>query len=282
MTQDTDTYAPIPPASEPLKERILRTRTAGRPALIPFITAGFPSPDTFWEKLAELDAAGVDIIELGIPFSDPVADGPVIEAKSRASLAAGTTLQWVMDGLRERKGQYQAELVLMGYTNPFMQYGISRLATECRELGIRGIIVPDLPLEESVLFRPELDAQGVSLITLIGPNTSEERMRAYARYTRDYVYVVSVLGTTGGINAHVERIAETLRAARRAFSVPLALGFGLREPYQLDALPNDAQPDAAVIGTALLEHIESGKRIADFFAPWLQRSQARACCEQSH
>lgn len=269
MSQDT-TYAPVPPTCELLKERIRRTQSSGRPALIPFITAGFPNPVTFWDTLAELDASGVDIIELGIPFSDPVADGPVIEAKSRASLAAGTTLQWIMDGLRERRGQYQAELVLMGYTNPFMQYGIKRLATECEALGIRGIIVPDLPLEESVIFRPELDAHGISLITLIGPNTTEERMRQYARYARDYVYVVSVLGTTGGINQHVERMADTLRAARRAFDVPLALGFGLREPVQLQALPADARPDAAVIGTALLEHIEAGNPIADFFAPWLQ------------
>ncbi len=267
---NTDTYAPVPPASEPLKARIRRTQAGGRPALIPFITAGFPTPITFWDTLAELDASGVDIIELGIPFSDPVADGPVIEAKSRASLAAGTTLQWVIDGLRQRRGQYQAELVLMGYTNPFMQYGIGRLARDCEELGIRGIIVPDLPLEESVIFRPELDARGVSLITLIGPNTTEERMRQYARYTRDYVYIVSVLGTTGGINNHVERMADTIRAARRAFDVPLALGFGLREPGQLDALPADARPDAAVIGTALLEHIEAHKPIADFFAPWVQ------------
>jgi len=251
-----------------MKATIEHAHAEGRTAIIPFITAGFPSPDTFWDKLEEIDKAGADIIELGIPFSDPVADGPVIEAASRQALADGVTLSWVMEGLRARKGRFHARLVLMGYANPFLQYGLERLAQEGADAGVSGLIVPDLPLEETVEFRAALDAHGLTLITLVGPNTTLERMKQYAPYTREYVYVVSVLGTTGGVNRHVETVAETIRRARVAFGVPLALGFGLKEPSQLDVLPEDARPDAAVIGTALLQHLAAGRPAAEFFAPW--------------
>lgn len=254
--------------SQHMKNTILAARQEGRHAVIPFITAGFPSLERFWDVLAEIDAAGADIIEIGIPFSDPVADGPVIEEISREALAAGVSLSWVVEGLRARKGQYRSKIVFMGYANPFIQYGLERLAADCAEVGVSGFIVPDLPLEETPEFREALQAHGLSLITLVGPNTSEERMRAYAPFAQDYVYVVSVLGTTGGVNKHVEAVADTMRRARAAFDVPLALGFGLRVPEQLDSLPADAQPDAAVIGTALLQHIRQGLPVAEFLAPW--------------
>ncbi len=251
-----------------MKDTILNARRAGRTAIIPYITSGFPSPDRFWSVLAEIDAAGADIIELGIPFSDPVADGPVIESFGRKALADGVTLHGVIDGLRVRKGRFRAKLVLMGYVNPFLQYGLEQLGADCADVGVSGLIVPDLPLEETPEFREALDPYGVHIITLVGPNTSTERMKMYAPYTQDYVYVVSVLGTTGGENRHVEKVADTMRRARTVFDVPLALGFGLRKPAQLLSLPEDARPDAAVIGTALLQHIDAGKPVADFFSPW--------------
>lgn len=251
-----------------MKDTILTARHQGRHAVIPFITAGFPTMERFWDVLAEIDAAGADIIEIGIPFSDPVADGPVIENISRQALADGVSLAWVVNGLRERKGTLRAKLVFMGYANPFIQYGLERLAADCAEIGVRGFIVPDLPLEETPEFRAALAPHGLALITLVGPNTSTERMQAYAAYAQEYVYVVSVLGTTGGVNQHIEAVADTMRRARAVFDVPLALGFGLRVPSQLDSLPEDARPDAAVIGTALLEHIRQGGSVAEFLRPW--------------
>lgn len=251
-----------------MKETILAAHREGRYAVIPFITAGFPSMERFWDVLAEVDAAGADIIEIGIPFSDPVADGPVIEDISRRALADGVTLAWVVEGLKLRRGSYRAKLVFMGYANPFIQYGLEKLASDCAEAGVSGFIVPDLPLEETPEFREAFREHGLSLITLVGPNTSKERMQAYAPYAQDYVYVVSVLGTTGGVNEHVEAVADTIRRAREVFDVPLALGFGLRVPEQLETLPKDARPDAAVIGTALLQHIRREKPVAEFLAPW--------------
>ncbi len=252
-----------------MKETILKANREGRKAIIPFITSGFPTPETFWEKLAELDAAGVDIIELGIPFSDPVADGPVIEATSRKALAAGVTLAGTLAGLKERKGQFRAKLVLMGYANPFLQYGLERLAQDCVEAGVSGFIIPDMPLEETPEFREVFDKYGLTIVTLVGPNTTLERMQAYAPFTKEYVYVVSLLGTTGSKNDHLAAVADTMRRARKAFPhAAIALGFGLKEPAQLEELPADAQPDAAIIGTALLRHLEAGQSAADFFRPW--------------
>ena len=254
-----------------MKETILAAKKSGRCAVIPFITAGFPSRDSFWDTLAQVDAAGADIIEIGIPFSDPVADGPVIEEISREVLAQGMTLDWVIEGLRARVGSFHAKLVLMGYMNPFVQYGLERLAADCADAGVSGFIVPDLPLEETPEFREAIAPHGLTLITLVGPNTTTERMKQYAPFSQEYVYVVSVLGTTGGVNEHVEAVADTIRRARAVFDVPLALGFGLRVPEQLESLPPDARPDAAVIGTALLRHIRSGASPASFLAPWLKK-----------
>ncbi len=251
-----------------MKDTILKACANGRTALIAFITGGFPSPELFPQTLREIDAAGVDIIEIGVPFSDPVADGPVIEETSRRALAAGVTLRGILRELSTLRGQLQTKLILMGYTNPFMQYGWEALASDSAAAGVSGFIIPDMPLEEMAEPCSAFLPHRLALIPLIGSNTSEERMNAYAPHANEYVYIVSTLGTTGGHNTHVESIADTIRRARRAFSVPLALGFGLKEPSQLTPLPADARPDAVVIGSALLQHLADGGTAAEFFAPW--------------
>lgn len=253
-----------------MKERIQQAKAKGRKAVIPYITAGFPNTSRFWYELKEIDAAGVDIIEIGIPFSDPVSDGPLIERASHDAIAHGVSLKWVLDGLKERKGQYQAKLVLMGYLNPFLQYGYEQLAADAKEAGVSGFVIPDAPLEETPEIREAFKAHDLTLITLVGPNTSLERMKVYAPYTEGFVYVVSVLGITGHNDQNIAMLTATMKRARAAFGdIPLSLGFGLFHPDQLKILPAEAQPDAAVIGTALLEHIELGKPVESFLAPWM-------------
>ncbi len=255
----------------PLHQAILDAHEQKRKAVIPFLTAGFPTPDAFWGVLADLDKAGADIIEIGVPFSDPVADGPVIENASRNALTQGITLHWIIDGLKQRRGKFRAKIVLMGYVNPFLQYGPDKLALDATMAGISGFIIPDMPLEESGIFRKPFDAHNLALIALVAPNTTEERMREYATTSKGFVYVVSVLGITGGKANLTDTVIETMRRARASFDIPLALGFGLQTPEQLEELPFDAQPDAAVLGSALLRHIEAGKQTGDFLAPWTQR-----------
>ncbi|MEG1508479.1 MAG: tryptophan synthase subunit alpha [Akkermansia sp.] len=254
----------------PLQQAILHAHAQGRKAIIPFITAGYPSPDTFWDCLSQLDQGGADIIEIGVPFSDPVADGPVIEDASRHALEQGISLHWILQGLLHRKGQFSSQLVLMGYANPFLQYGIDQLAKDATEAGITGFIIPDMPLEESSLFRPSFDQYDIALIPLVAPNTTEARMRQYANTAKGFVYVVSVLGITGGNTKLTDTVTATMQRARNAFNIPLALGFGLQTPDQLNALPKEAQPDAAVLGSALLRHLAKGKSAKEFLVPWVQ------------
>ena len=251
-----------------LEQNIRNAQAAGRTALIPFVTAGFPSPEAFWGVIEELDASGADIIEIGVPFSDPVADGPVVEDASRRALEHGISLDWIMTGLKERAGRFRAGLVLMGYFNPFLQYGMERFAADAALAGVSGCIVPDMPLDESASFRRILKQYGVTLIALVGQNTSEERMREYAAVSEGYVYVVSVLGTTGARAGLPVQVEETLRRARKAFTLPLALGFGLQRPEQLAAIPEGIRPDAAVFGSALLRHLDSGNSARSFLEAW--------------
>lgn len=258
----------------PLEQKIAAARAAGRLAVIPFITAGFPHPQDFWEHLGEIDSAGTDIIEIGVPFSDPVADGPVVEEASRRSLAYGVNLDDLLAELAVRRGRYQARLVLMGYFNPFYQFGLERLARQAAQAGVAGFIIPDLPLEETAELKRILHSANIALIPLIGPNTSLGRMRMYAEDAEGYAYVVSVMGVTGERSNLAQAVGATIARAREAFSIPLALGFGLRHPEQLAALPDGCGPDAAVIGSALLTHIDSGKRASDFLAPWLNAGTA--------
>ncbi len=251
-----------------LEKKVRDASAEGRTALIPFVTAGYPTPDAFWNVVEELDAAGADVIEIGVPFSDPVADGPVVEAASVQALASGITLHWIMEGLRERRGRFRAGLVLMGYMNPFLQYGLEKLAEEAQAVGVHGFIVPDLPFDEAGDMRSVLAAHGLALIALVGPNTSEERMKLYAGVSEGYVYAVSVMGTTGERNSLPPEVPDVLARVRRVFRLPVALGFGLRSPEQLDALPEDIRPDAAVFGSSLLRHIAAGKSPADFMKVW--------------
>ena len=251
-----------------LEQNIRNAHAAGRTALIPFVTAGFPTLDAFWGIIEELDANGADVIEIGVPFSDPVADGPVVEDASRRALEQGVTLEWIMTGLTQRAGRFRAGLVLMGYLNPFLQYGLERFAAEAARAGVSGCIVPDLPLDESAPFRDTLKRHGIDLIALVGQNTTTERMREYAAVSEGYVYVVSVLGTTGARSGLPPQVEETLRRARAAFNLPLALGFGLQPPDLLAAIPADIRPDAAVFGSALLKHLDKGGSAKAFLDVW--------------
>ena len=253
-----------------LTKRILEARAKGRLGLIPFLPAGYPDKRRFWDEIDALDASGADIIEIGMPFSDPVADGPVVEHASLKCLDAGVNLTWLLNELAARKGRYQAGLVLMGYLNPVLQYGLARFAADATSAGVHGVILADVPFEESGSIRAAFDPQGLTLIPLVGLNTTPERMALYAKEGRGFVYFVSVLGTTGVQSSFDSGLPATIRAglaaAKAAFSIPVALGFGLKHPDQLKAL--DGLVDAAVFGSALIRHIDAGGDSKGFMEVW--------------
>ena len=250
-------------------EKTIRTQNAAhKTALIPFCTAGYPDPATFWPTLLELDENGADIIEIGVPFSDPVADGPVIEEASRIALQNGVNLRDLLAQLTQNRSLFHADIVLMGYYNPFLQYGLEALGKDLERAGVAGVIVPDLPIDEATPLRSALAPHDIVQIPLVGPNTSKERMERYAKDAAGYVYVVSVMGVTGARKQLPPDIINTLLLAKATFSIPVALGFGLTEPSQLAMLPEAARPDAAIFGSALVQTIAQGRGAKSFMAKW--------------
>ena len=249
-----------------LTERITKAKQEGRLALVPFLPGGYPDRETFWKELKSLDDSGADVIEIGVPFSDPVADGPVVEAASCKCVDEGISLAWILDELKKRKGQFKAGLVLMGYMNPFYVYGFDKLAKDAAEAGVGGFIVPDLPYEESGPMREALEKENLSLIPLVGLNTNRERMSLYAAKATGFAYFVSVLGTTGEREALPQAIKTQLGQAKELFPVPVVIGFGLKRPEQLEELKDLA--DGAVFGSALITHINEGKSAAEFMSYW--------------
>jgi len=249
-----------------LTDRIRAAAASGRKAVIPYLPAGFPDKIRFWEELSALDAGGADIIEIGVPFSDPVADGPVVEEASLRSLGLGVTLAWILDELAGRRGELQAGLVLMGYYNPFLQYGLKKLGEDCKKAGVAGLIIPDLPLEEMEPISTALERFGIELICLVGLNTPDDRLKRYAARAKGFVYFVSVLGTTGVRESLPEEVLAKLKQVRPLFSVPLALGFGISAPRQVT--PFGDLIDAVVIGSALIKAVRAGTGAEGFMKAW--------------
>ncbi|MCJ2164596.1 MULTISPECIES: tryptophan synthase subunit alpha [unclassified Pseudodesulfovibrio] len=250
----------------PMQIKIEEANKQGKVGLIPFLPAGFPNREQFWKELAELDAAGASVIEIGMPFSDPVADGPVVEKASLKCLEDGINLEWILTELKKRKGQFKAALLLMGYLNPVYQYGLDTFAADCEAAGVSGLIIADMPHEESQFVKDALTPHGISLVPLVGLNTTRERMKLYAQGAQGFCYFVSVLGTTGQRESLPARIKEKLAEAKEVFDIPIALGFGIKHPDQLKEF--EGLMDAAVFGSALITHIQSGKSSDSFMEPW--------------
>ncbi len=258
-------------SSNILTKRIEAARANGRLALIPFLPAGYPNKARFWDEIDGLDASGADIIEIGMPFSDPVADGPVVEHASLKCLDAGVNLKWILAELAARKGRYKAGLVLMGYLNPVLQYGLENFARDAASAGVHGVILADVPFEEGGFIHAAFDPHGLVLIPLVGLNTEPSRMALYGNNAKGFAYFVSVLGTTGvrsqfDTSGLPPQLRQGLTQAKAAFSVPVALGFGLKHPDQLKGLAGLV--DAAVFGSALIRHIDQGGDAKGFMQVW--------------
>jgi tryptophan synthase alpha chain len=252
--------------TSPITKRIQEANAEGRIALVPFLPAGFPDRDRFWTELEALDAAGASVIEIGMPSSDPVADGPTVEAASLHSLTLGVNLDYILDGLAARKGRFKAALLLMGYLNPIMQYGFERFGKRCEEADVSGLIIADMPINESDTIKAAVEPHGVSIIPLVGLNTGIDRMRLYADHASGFCYLVSVLGITGQRDTLPDEVRTKLEEAQRVFDIPVALGFGIQRPEQLEELKGLA--DAAVFGSALINHINDGGTAESFMQRW--------------
>lgn len=231
-----------------------RARAEGRGALIPFVEAFDPDRDTTAALLAGLPAAGADAIEVGMPFSDPMADGPTIQRAGQRALKAGATLAGTLDLVRAfRAGNDVTPIVLMGYFNPILSYGVARFCTEAASAGVDGLIVVDLPPEESEELDAPARAAGLDMIRLVAPTTGPERLPFVLAGAGGFVYYVSITGITGTRTATEAHLAEAIPRLRAATALPIAVGFGVRTPEQAATVVRYA--DAAVVASALIDTI---------------------------
>ena len=231
-------------------------RADGRKGLITFITAGDPDGVATVPLMQALVRGGADVIELGVPFSDPMADGPVIQKASERALAAGATLALVLDCVQHfRQSDPDTPVVLMGYLNPFERAGFTPFAERAAKAGVDGVLVVDLPPEEAREFHDALDASGLDQVFLVAPNSSAERVARICGYASGFVYYVSVKGVTGDKQLDVGDVGARIAATRVAAPVPVGIGFGIKTPRAAAEAARLA--DAVIVGSALVELIEA-------------------------
>lgn len=229
-------------------------RAKGERALIPFVTAGDPDLDTTEALLPILSQAGADIIEIGVPFSDPTAEGPTIQRASERALIAGTSLRRILAMVERVRGRMETPIVLMGYANPFLQYGVPGFAEAALRAGVDGVIVADLPPEEEPAFFASLYAVSIAPILLVAPTSTAARTIELARQTRGFLYYVSLTGVTGARRALPDDLVANLARIRENSDIPLCVGFGISTPEQAAFVGEHA--DGVVVGSAIVERVE--------------------------
>jgi tryptophan synthase alpha chain len=270
--------------SDRIAARFASLKDLNRAALVAFVTAGDPDDATSRAILAALPRAGADIIELGMPFSDPVADGPAIQLASERALAAGANMRKTLAMVRDFRAQDGATpIVLMGYFNPIYSYGAETFARDAAAAGVDGLIIIDLPPEEEDDLRPFAEAAGLHLVRLVTPTTDEARLSMILKGAGGFVYHVAVAGITGAKAAGIEELRSALAAVRRHATLPLAVGFGIKRPDQAAAVAKIA--DAAVVGTAIVEAVAAGLGEDGSAGPGLVEGvekQVRALAEAVH
>jgi tryptophan synthase alpha chain len=232
-----------------------RTKKEGHASLITFVMGGDPNPKASAQLLAALPAAGADIIEIGIPFSDPMADGPVIQAAGLRALAGGTKLSHILQLVTDfRKTNTTTPLVLMGYYNPIFHYGIKRFCDDAHKAGVDGLIIVDLPPEEEAEFKPSAQSDGLALIRLVAPTSLDTRLPLLLHSSQGFVYYISIAGITGAASANVAALESSVALLRKHTALPVAVGFGVKTPAQARDIGKIA--DGVVVGSAIVDVLE--------------------------
>jgi len=248
---------------ESISAAILAAKARGEPALVGYLTAGFPSRDSFKAHVQAI-ADAADVLEIGVPFTDPMADGVTIQRASQAALAQGVSLRWILAQL-EAMPRAKAPLLLMSYLNPLLAFGPQALAAAAARAGVAGFIVPDLPFDESAELRAALASQGLALIQMVTPVTRAQRLERICASSQGFVYAVTMTGTTGRSVTVPPEVTRYLDTVRSRSPVPVCAGFGVRGREQLELLRDHV--DGVVIGSALVEVLEKGEDPAR----WLRR-----------
>jgi len=252
-----------------------RARDAGRTAFIPYITAGDPDLETSRRIVAALQRGGADLVELGVPFSDPIADGVINQRAAERALGAGVTMRSVLDLAAELAGRSAPPLILFSYYNPIYHIGLREFALRAAGSGVSGVLVTDLPIEESADLQAALEHEDVALIQLLSPTSSDERVARITRMARGFIYLIARTGVTGVRTDLAADLADSVQRVRRvAGKIPVAVGFGISRPDQVAAVSGYA--DGVIVGSALVRLIEEHGR-----APDLEERIERFCREMT-
>jgi tryptophan synthase alpha chain len=239
-----------------IAETFARLKSIGRTALMPYLMTGFPERDSALELAPALEAAGADLFELGIPFSDPLADGATIQRAGERALANGVRLPFCIKTVAALRARgLKAPIVMMGYFNPFLQYGLERFAADAAAAGADGLIVPDLPPEEAAECQAACRAAGLDLILLVAPTTTDERIAQIARLASGFIYCVSLTGVTGARRELWDGLPDFLARVRRHTDLPLSVGFGISSAAHVRQV--GAHAEGAIVGSAMVSAIEA-------------------------
>lgn len=235
-----------------LSETFNRLRQQNKVALIPFITAGDPDLSTTAEALKVLDSCGSDIIEVGVPYSDPLADGPVIQAAATRALLQGTNYDAVISMLRNVVPELSCPIALFTYYNPILKRGVEKFMSTIKDVGVHGLVVPDVPLEETEVLRKEALSHGIELVLLTTPTTPKDRMKAIVEASEGFVYLVSQIGVTGARSDVSAQVQELLNDIKEATSKPVAVGFGISKPEHVKQVAGWGA-DGVIVGSAIVK-----------------------------
>ena len=254
-------HAPVVAPRDSICAAIQTASAKGRPALVGFLTAGFPTRQGFKENLAAV-ASVCDVVEIGVPFSDPMADGTTIQRASVAALADGVTLPWILEELGSLNPRHAAPILLMSYLNPMLSFGQGALPRAAAAAGVAGFIVPDLPFEESGELKAALESEGLALVQMVTPVTPPQRLGLLCREAKGFVYAVTMTGTTGKSADVPADVLEYMDRVKRLSSVPVCAGFGIRSRQQVARFAGHV--DGVVVGSALVEVLERGEDVTAF------------------
>jgi tryptophan synthase alpha chain len=248
-------------ARDSISNAIKTAKASGSPAIVAYITAGFPTKEAFRNLLNQV-ASAADVIEIGVPFTDPMADGTTIQRSSRVALTHGVSLHWILSELTTMTPRPRTPLLLMSYLNPLLAFGLDRLPKAAAEAGVAGFIVPDLPFEESDDMRHALEAHGLALVQFVTPVTPDARMKMLCEGTNGFIYAVTMTGTTGKNVAVPQDVLDYFARVKNVSPFPVCAGFGIRTRDQVARLAPHI--DGAIVGSALVEVIERGEDPAAF------------------
>jgi tryptophan synthase alpha chain len=241
-----------------------RLRARGERALVAYVTAGDPSLDATARLAVEMDRRGADVVELGVPFSDPLADGPVVQRAAQRALAGGTTLAGVLDCVARVRAEVQAPIALLTYYNPLLAFGLAAFADRAAKAGVDGVLVADLPPEEAAPLATEADRVGLDVVHFVAPTSTRERVRLIARQSRGFIYLVSLTGVTGERSELPKDLGEQVRALRLVTTKPVCVGFGIGRPEQVAAVGRLA--DGVIVGSAIARLVEERSASATLVA----------------